>query len=181
MSAAEQTHDAPMHDISSMRNIAPPSTNQELSLSPSDPQDCNTATMPLEQANSEADVVIGAPLPRSPFPNSALAHFLELIKASAFIEFNELEPSINSEAGQAQALLRAVSNHDGCPPIPDRDSNHSVYLLMVDRLTKKCLMCGKPKSSLQRAITCIRVHLNHRPFFCGGDSSGCLTCGKKSR
>jgi hypothetical protein len=176
-SSGGHSYAAPMYQPSSTPNVTLLSSNREPPLISYDQNDSNAAETPQETATSELDVGATAFLPSSPFPNSALAHFVDLIKASAFIWLNELEPFINSEAGQD--LLRAVSDYHGCPPIPGRESNHSVYILMVDRLMKKCLMCGQTKGSLQRVITCIRGHLNHKPFVCGGDSAGCLTCGEK--
>jgi hypothetical protein len=177
-SLREQTHAAPMHHMSSTQNVPPQSNLQEPSSSSSDQTDSTPATTPPETVNFKSNIATIAFLPHSPFPNGALAHFLDLIKTSAFIWFNQFEPSINSEAGQD--LLRTVSNHHGCPPIPDQHSGQSIYILMVDRSTKQCLMCGQTKSSLERAITCIRTHLGHKPFVCGGYSAKCLTCGKKT-
>jgi hypothetical protein len=176
-SSREHSYAALMYHMSTTPNVTLPSNNQELPSIPYDQTDSDAAKTPQDTANSKFDVGAGVFLLHSGFPDSALAHLLDLIKASAFIWFNELEPSINSQAGQD--LLRLISPYDECPPVPDRDSTHSIYILMVDRPKNKCLMCGQTKDSTQRAITCIRGHLDHRPFVCGGYSAGCLTCDKK--
>jgi hypothetical protein len=115
--------------------------------------------------------------PHSIFPNAALTHFLGLINGSLFLWLNQMEPLIASDEGKE--LLKMVSYLPGFPPFVSLESKQSIYTLLVDIETRKCLICGSVKVSLERAVCCIRSHLDHRPFVCGGQPIGCLTCKKK--
>jgi hypothetical protein len=115
----------------------------------------------------------------SPFPNEALAKLLPLIVGSSFISAHQLEPTIDSEEGQA--LLSEIVYFTDCPPRALQISNLSIFTLMVDFSSRKCLICGSSKTSIDRAVGCIRSHLDHRPFVCGGGGSiCCVRCGKKA-
>jgi hypothetical protein len=114
------------------------------------------------------------PVHHSSSLSKALVHLLNLIKVSHFIRLDQLEPIINSKEGDS--LLSSVYNLPGCPPISKRHDNRSIYSLLIDPLLKKCLICGKEKRSSVRAMSCVRGHLGHRPFTCGGEPTGCRIC-----
>ena len=48
----------------------------------------------------------------------------------------------------------------------------SSYIRFIKRPGSVCLLCGSQKTSLSRALGCVRAHLDHRPFRC----SGCELC-----
>jgi hypothetical protein len=48
--------------------------------------------------------------------------------------------------------------------------------IFVDSVEKKCLLCGAPKTSMPRALGCVRSHLGLRPFTCPGPQKGCRKC-----
>ncbi|PVF93246.1 hypothetical protein CPB86DRAFT_715867, partial [Serendipita vermifera] len=56
----------------------------------------------------------------------------------------------------------------------------SIYYLFVDETEHRCLFCGSIKTSFTRAVNCVRSHLGHRPFQCGGESMGCSRCNAMS-
>jgi hypothetical protein len=115
----------------------------------------------------------------SAFPNEACAKLLEFISQSTFIGSNQLEPSIDSDEGQR--LLKNIRDMSDCPPMAFQKSNLSIFALLVDINSRRCLICNSAKSSLDRAIGCVRSHLNHRPFVCGGEPAGCVRCKDYAR
>lgn len=105
-------------------------------------------------------------------PEDRLLHH---ILRSPFYQKDELEPTIGSD--EASAILYGPK---GCGILPTFHARRkSLYYFFMDYSSFKCLFCGSSKTSYQRAVTCIRAHLDHRPFQCRGREVGCLTCRPK--
>jgi hypothetical protein len=87
---------------------------------------------------------------------------------------DQLEPILGSQ--EAEWLLAQIET-DSCKFIIGRDrAGKSILSVFIDTTSMSCLMCGKVKSSLKRALGCVRAHLGYRPFWCSGASVGCRTC-----
>jgi len=138
------------------------------------PVDSSTSETPNRQ-----ELLARAFRPSSIFPSEACARLFGLITQSHFIKAHQLEPSIDSSEGQA--LLKNVWNLSDCPPMASQKSNLSIFALLVDLNARRCLICGSTKISLDRAIGCVRSHLDHRPFVCGGEPAGCARCKDYAR
>ncbi|PVF91016.1 hypothetical protein CPB86DRAFT_664742, partial [Serendipita vermifera] len=54
----------------------------------------------------------------------------------------------------------------------------SIYRLFIKNKDIQCRLCGLTKFSAARALSCVRSHLNHRPFHCSGPSVGCKICSE---
>jgi hypothetical protein len=132
-----------------------------------------------KSVNTNRECIERAFQPGSKYSNEARAQLLGLIRGSGFLLMNNLEPSIDSDEGQE--LVRKVAYLSGYPSIPSQLSSSSIFTLLVEFRERRCLMCGYVRTTLERAIGCVRSHLDHRPFACGGLSSGCLTCRGDSR
>ncbi|KIM22612.1 hypothetical protein M408DRAFT_282907 [Serendipita vermifera MAFF 305830] len=113
------------------------------------------------------------------FPNDALSQLYGLVKESPFILNNQPEPVLSSEEGQT--LVRAVLHVPDCPEVAWQKSDRSIFTLFVDCKAYKCLICGHKKTSLERAVGCVRSHLRHRPFACPGEAFGCTSCKKRAK
>ncbi|KIM22619.1 hypothetical protein M408DRAFT_28597 [Serendipita vermifera MAFF 305830] len=83
------------------------------------------------------------------FDNAARTRFLELITASPFLSVNELEPTLASEEGRN--MVEMISSLSGYNHISTRRSNESIYTVLVDIPTRRCLLCGSSKTTLNRA------------------------------
>ena len=144
----------------------------------------NSSRLPIETSSEKAQTnssLIRTAFTSGPFENKARAEFLKWIVGSLFLFTNELEPTLGSDEGQL--LLGKVSWISDYPyPCTHlTDASDSIYVFLADIPTRKCLMCGSSKTSLSRAVCCVRSHLDHRPFVCGSSSSGCLSCPLKVR
>ena len=105
-----------------------------------------------------------------PSTNLALELLLTLVKGSSFVTTQQHEPSLESPEGQD--LLRLVSHLPGFSTLAVQNPGRSIYTILVGR-GNKCLICDSFKTSLDRAVACVRLHLGHRPFVCSGESVGC--------
>ncbi|PVG03763.1 WD40 repeat-like protein [Serendipita vermifera] len=92
---------------------------------------------------------------------------VERIKASEFYKTNEMEPTIGSKEGLA---ILDVLRHETI-------YKKSIYWILVDEPTKICLLCGIHRVSQERAMSCVRSDLGHKPFCCPGMEAGCKKCG----
>ncbi|PVG00148.1 hypothetical protein CPB86DRAFT_824599 [Serendipita vermifera] len=116
--------------------------------------------------------------PRNPNVNEEnlelnLRTVIERIKRSAFYVDNTLEPTVGSQEG---ATLLAGC----CPPgfLGRRGvTGKSIYQVFINDTDNTCGLCGQSKTTNGRAISCVRAHLDHRPFCCPGPEGGCLKCG----
>lgn len=117
--------------------------------------------------------------PGSTFENASRAKLLELITVSTFLVANQIEPTLDTNEGQS--MINMISPLPGYEHISIRNASESIYTVLVDISTRRCLVCGNCKTTLGRAIACIRSHLGHKPFACGSSSSGCRSCPKKSQ
>lgn len=125
--------------------------------------------------NSSTDQPLYGSLPVTTGMSSTL---LATFKNSVFISSQQMEPSIGSVEGQI--LLNAMSDFPGRRVNELHHPNQSIYAVLVGD-GKKCLLCDCFKSSFDRAVACIRTHLGHRPFMCGGASVDCEICTRKGR
>jgi hypothetical protein len=98
-------------------------------------------------------------------PNVALRSLLDCILHSTFIANQEPEPTLTDE--YSVYVLAQIVILPQCPPV-----DFSLFTLFVDKSHHCCLMCNTHKSSLSRALGCVRSHLGHRPFWC----TGCQSC-----
>lgn len=98
--------------------------------------------------------------------------FLNLVQQSNFYSENRLEPRIGSP--EADALF---GQEDAIKTfIKARSKGRSIYTLLIDKPSYTCQLCKSRKGSLVRALSCVRSHLDHRPFRCPGAQSDCKTC-----
>jgi hypothetical protein len=72
-------------------------------------------------------------------------------------------------------MIRKVDIWDILPG--QRSRGKSIYYVFIEEGTNRCRICEMKKTSLYRAIACVRTHLQHRPFKCLGASMACKTCG----
>lgn len=100
----------------------------------------------------------------------------DLMLNSEFVQSGQLEPTIGSEEGGL--FLKQIENELGHPPAVTHNNTLSIFTLLCCGF--RCLLCGDTKRSTQRAVGCIRSHLNHRPFVCKGRSDKCIACAKTS-
>lgn len=103
-------------------------------------------------------------------PSPALRKLLDDILTSSFVRFDTLEPLIGDYFGIL--FLLEVQYLPGCPSTIDSSQKDSLYTLFIKRPGNICLLCGKSTTCLNRALGCVRAHLQHRPFKC----TGCLSC-----
>jgi hypothetical protein len=148
------------------------------SASPTQPH-YHPVESPSPKLPGRQELLSGAFRLPSNFPSEARARLLDLIIQASFIKAHQLEPSIDSSEGQV--LLKNVWDLPDCPPMAFQKSNLSIFALLIDLNVRRCLICGSAKSSLDRAIGCVRSHLDHRPFVCGGEPAGCFRCRDYAR
>ncbi|PVF92218.1 hypothetical protein CPB86DRAFT_226964 [Serendipita vermifera] len=100
---------------------------------------------------------------------------LEYILNTDWYRDNDPEPRLGSP--EANDILFCLDIfHSASFPSSCIKTGRSLYALLTDPSLYKCLMCGSAKSSAQRAVECVRSHIRHKPFKCGGWSSGCGIC-----
>ncbi|KIM30298.1 hypothetical protein M408DRAFT_296558 [Serendipita vermifera MAFF 305830] len=68
--------------------------------------------------------------------------------------------------------LEQITHLPQCPPIDFSNSKRSLFTLFVDEKLRCCLFCGSSKTTISRALGCVRSHLGHKPFRC----TGCQSC-----
>lgn len=108
--------------------------------------------------------------------NAALRRLLDFVLTSAFILEQTHEPFLADKP--SLHLLERIIHLPQCPPIDFRNSKRSLFTLFVERAPFvektlfRCLFCGLCKTSMPRALGCVRSHLGHKPFRC----SGCQSC-----
>ncbi|PVF95377.1 hypothetical protein CPB86DRAFT_595172 [Serendipita vermifera] len=112
--------------------------------------------------------------PGSPNADPALHLLLKFIQASAFYLSHEEEPHIGTR--KANEILQYVTDHGGDLRGRSLALGQSIYALFIDPQGSICMFCQAPKNNLQRGIECVRSHLDHRPYECGGELVGCLRC-----
>jgi hypothetical protein len=103
-------------------------------------------------------------------PNVALRSLLNCIQHSKFIANQEAEPTLTDD--YSIYVLAQIVTLPQCPPIDFNAPKRSLFTLFVDKPHHRCLICNTHKSSLSRALGCVRSHLGHRPFWC----MGCQSC-----
>jgi hypothetical protein len=136
-------------------------------------------TSPLRRKERDDLLLDAAFTKHSRYENSTLRFLLDSSLTSEFLNQDREEPSLGTHEGNCilasmKSLCFELSNED----IP---SGGSIYAFFIGESGKLCLICGKHKTSLQRGIECVRSHLNHRPFVCGGETTGCEACIKHQR
>jgi hypothetical protein len=97
-----------------------------------------------------------------------------LVKNSPFCLEDKLEPTLDSVEGQA--MLEKMDDLEIISAL--RVQRKSIYYLFIDEKTSRCLFCESKKSTPKRALSCVRSHLNHRPFQCPGESVSCKWCNE---
>lgn len=105
---------------------------------------------------------------------------LKFIQASPFYRNLKEEPHIGSS--EANDILDQVIEHGGdLQDRPFQSLGQSIYALFIDPQGPTCTFCQTPKTNLQRGIECVRSHLDHRPYECGGRTFGCRRCVSGTR
>ncbi|PVF92215.1 hypothetical protein CPB86DRAFT_769635 [Serendipita vermifera] len=111
--------------------------------------------------------------------SSSLDHnrrqLLEYILDTDWYRNDTLEPKLGTPEAHNILFCMNVFHNVTFPPTRIR-AGRSLYTLLTDPATYKCLMCGSTKKSAQRAVECARSHIGHRPFRCRGWRSGCNIC-----
>jgi hypothetical protein len=100
---------------------------------------------------------------------------LEHILNTDWYRDDDPEPNLGTQEADNILFCMDVLHNVSFP------SNHikagrSIYSIFTDLSRYKCLMCDSTKKSAQRAVECVRAHINHRPFRCSGWKSGCSIC-----
>ena len=105
--------------------------------------------------------------------NPGLHKRLEKIRVAPFLCNGKSEPKLDEPAAkEILGVLVPNSPRSG-------KSSPSIYHIFIEG--KVCLICGEKRDSTTRAIRCVRKHLNHRPFQCGGQRDGCAKCGVENK
>jgi hypothetical protein len=100
---------------------------------------------------------------------------LEYILNTDWYRDDDPEPKLgNQEANDI--LFRMDVLYDISFPSKHIKTGRSIYTLLTDSISYKCLMCGSIKGSAQRAVECVRAHIGYRSFQCSGKSLGCGVC-----
>jgi hypothetical protein len=100
---------------------------------------------------------------------------LEYILGTDWYRADDPEPRLGtSKANDIFLYLKAL--HNVSFPEACIKAGRSIYSLLTDPTLYKCLRCGSIKKSVQRAVDCVRAHIEHRPFRCLGWRSGCGIC-----
>ncbi|KAG8834976.1 hypothetical protein FRC17_006072 [Serendipita sp. 399] len=108
---------------------------------------------------------------QSTHPDPQLRALLDIIPTTSFYLNQELEPRIDTPEA-ALILSKAGTPFLACNVRKDR----SLLSLFVDSDENQCLFCFKAYPCPDRALGCVRKHLGHRPFSCGGELVGCTKC-----
>ncbi|PVF92207.1 hypothetical protein CPB86DRAFT_226351 [Serendipita vermifera] len=99
----------------------------------------------------------------------------EYIRDTDLVRCDLPEPNLGSL--EANNILWYLDVFHNVTFSPDQiKKGRSLYTLLTDPAQYKCLMCGSTKTSAQRAVDCVRAHIGHRPFRCGGWELGCGIC-----
>ncbi|KAG8784807.1 hypothetical protein FS842_000756 [Serendipita sp. 407] len=107
--------------------------------------------------------------------SASLQQLLLLILESSFYVGNTLEPTIGSQ--EWKSLVSSIDDWDERLEIGLR--RKSIYYLFINEGTKECRLCGLQKSAPIRAVTCVRRHIDHKPFQCSGDMEDCRLCDQQ--
>jgi hypothetical protein len=100
---------------------------------------------------------------------------LEHILNTDWYRDDDPEPKLgNREANDILFCMDVL--YDISFPSKHIKTGRSIYTLLTDPISYKCLMCSSVKGSAQRAVECVRAHIGHRPFRCLGKSLGCGVC-----
>jgi hypothetical protein len=134
----------------------------------------------FSSAKAQRTIIGGAFNEGSYYPSRSLSLLLDDVLLSSFLRENILEPLIGDD--YSTVVLMDLIDIPGFPLINRRQRGQSLYTLFIERPSNMCLMCGKPKTSLARALGCVRSHLGHRPFICSGcelcdNTEGYVLCG----
>jgi hypothetical protein len=110
--------------------------------------------------------------PGSSHPNVVRRRLLDCFLRSTWMHNQACEPRMTED--YSKYVLLQVINWDGCPPIDFSNSKQSLLTVFVGRSAGRpsCLFCDKPKDSIPRALSCVRAHLQLKPFRC----EGCQSC-----
>lgn len=105
-------------------------------------------------------------------PSIALRSLLDYVLPSAFILDQSHEPFFTDKL--AMLFIERIIHLPQCPPIDFGNSKRSLFTIFVEKAAFRCLFCGLCKTSMPRALGCVRSHLGHKPFRC----SGCQSCNQ---
>ncbi|KAG8787001.1 hypothetical protein FRC15_010253 [Serendipita sp. 397] len=175
-------------------------------LGESGDQDANTGAQTLERVGVDISCLSTALLVAVPSTSNSLAHVhskrrgertavdISLLsrafteesphpdaqKRALLVEFLRSGFYLNQEHEPRLGTLEAefVFSMAGVPSslAYNAPRNGSVFSPFVDMDTMTCLFCAKTHKSVKRVIGCVRSHIGHRPFVCGGDKDGCNSC-----
>ncbi|PVF92212.1 hypothetical protein CPB86DRAFT_791367 [Serendipita vermifera] len=100
---------------------------------------------------------------------------LEYVLNQDFYKYDVEEPKLGTIEGTA--ILRHMDTVYGVSFSQGQiKTGRSLFTLLTGRSSYTCLICGTTKTAAQRAVDCVRAHLDHRPFQCTGFISGCRLC-----
>ncbi|PVF93774.1 hypothetical protein CPB86DRAFT_835863 [Serendipita vermifera] len=133
---------------------------------------------PVQRKAKDGALLDAAFTTGSVYESDTLRGLLDLVLISEVLEQDEEEPCLGSREGNAILENMKVLGYE----LPSREttSRQSMYTFFLGEDRNQCLICGKSKTCLQRGIECVRSHLNHRPFVCGGGTMGCKSCVRQS-
>jgi hypothetical protein len=125
-----------------------------------------------QQENNRATRGGGAPILLDAALEPRLHSLLQSIRNSSFCVENRHEPKIGSE--EADQLF---NNDDELRrQAYSKLKGKSIYYLFLEEQSRKCVLCGAKKTSTTRAVSCVRSHINHRPYGCPGIKGSCRKC-----
>ncbi|KAG8854665.1 hypothetical protein FRB91_003214 [Serendipita sp. 411] len=96
---------------------------------------------------------------------------LEEILGSPFYLNQEHEPQLGTFDAELVLLVGDMSTLASIAP-----RKGSIFSLFIDMDAMMCLFCDQVHRSVERVIGCVRSHIGHRPFACGGGKDGCKSC-----
>jgi hypothetical protein len=133
---------------------------------PDSPHSGHGPLTPVESSGRQPNMALAASLEPS------LLSLFRLVLASDFYSDNRLEPSIGTVEGDA--LLS--QDEELKSYVQSRFAGKSVYTPFIEEPFNKCRICNSTKTSPIRVLSCVRSHLDHRPFRCPGIGEDCRRC-----
>jgi hypothetical protein len=114
--------------------------------------------------------------PGSSNPNEFLRGLLECFLHSIWMHNQHYEPQMMDD--YSKYVLNQAANLNGRLHIDFNNPKKSLLTVFVGRSGSRpsCLICGKSKDTIPRALGCIRAHLQLKPFRC----EGCQACNQQN-
>ncbi|KAG8834969.1 hypothetical protein FRC17_006065 [Serendipita sp. 399] len=129
-----------------------------------------------QRSTIDESVLLHAFTDQSPHPDPRRRSLLDAVMHSPFYHEHQHEPRLDAIDAELFAILWDFPSFVVAP-----SKNQSIFSLFVDPGRRECMICAKTHRTSDRALGCIRKHLGHRPFWCGGEKAGCTRCSTSRR